>query len=80
MPDQTWLADLIQRVPILSVDLREAEKAGDADRLAYGRAVQVWQAEAALALSEAHQPATDEPDAYARTATASALLRLMPGE
>ncbi|TXM65673.1 hypothetical protein FV226_24590 [Methylobacterium sp. WL12] len=80
MPDIAWLADLLKRAPLMHVDMQEAEKAGDAARLAYGRAVQAWRAEVALALTEAHHPATDEPDAFARTATASALLRLEAAE
>lgn len=80
-----WLADLIRRAPVHVVDIAAAQRAGDAAALAYARAIKEWQDEAAVAIAEAEQHSglsplrQQPPDAYARAAAASALLRLDAG-
>jgi hypothetical protein len=72
-----WLADLIRRVPILAVDVPAAQRAGDHAALAYAEAVDMWRAEAALAIAEADQSPVD---AFVRAATASELMRQLAAE
>lgn len=53
MFDAVWMRDLLRRVPVLTVDVRAAQKAGDVSALAYHREMRAWLAEASLALHEA---------------------------
>ncbi|MDP4022335.1 hypothetical protein Q8W71_06850 [Methylobacterium sp. NEAU 140] len=57
MADVEWLKSLIERTPVLVVDLVKAEAEGDTAALRYHGAVLAWQQEAALALSPAEQAA-----------------------
>jgi len=75
-----WLADLIRHVPIHVIDVPAARQAGDTAAVAYASEMAEWRAEAAqavaaaLATSPAHS-SDALPDAYARSATVSALTR-----
>ena len=75
------LVDLVWRVPVHAIDAPAAQRAGDTAALRYAAAMAAWRDEAsqlvAAALSSSPARTSDAPpDAYARTATVSALTRL----
>lgn len=74
------LIRLIQRTPILAIDVKTAEAEGDLPAIAYQRAVRAWQREAAEAVAEIREgsPAQGRrgaPDPYTRAAAASEMMR-----
>ncbi|CAM2761987.1 hypothetical protein JHFBIEKO_3546 [Methylobacterium mesophilicum] len=73
------LIRLIQRVPMLAIDVKAAEAEGDLPAIAYQGAVTAWQREAAAAVAEIREgyPPRDRrvaPDAYARAAAAADMM------
>ena len=79
------LAGLIWRVPIHAIDLDAARRAGDDTAVAYAAAIEAWRREAAQAIAQAMATSPRHgrhvtPDAYARTATVSALMRPQAAE
>lgn len=71
------LISLVQRVPVLAIDLQAAEARGDHAALAYTRAMTAWRTEAAEAVAEIRQasPVREAPCPFDRIAAASALMR-----
>ena len=74
------LIELLKRVPILSIDVEAAKARGDEAQLEYAAAVTLWTFRAAKAVSEIQQSQLAHarhaaPDAFARAAEASALMR-----
>lgn len=79
------LIRLIRRVPVHVIDVPTAEAKSDHAAIAYARAIEAWRAEAAEAIADARlsSPAHGRhaaPDAFARTATVSALMRPQAAE
>lgn len=74
------LIRLIQRVPVLAIDVKTAEAEGDLPAIAYQRAVTAWQREAAEAIAKIREGSPirgrrGAPDPFARAAAASEMMR-----
>ena len=74
------LISIIQRVPVLAIDTDAARCAGDHAAVAYAQAIAEWRAEAAEAITQAHESSPSlsryaVPDAFERIAAASSLMR-----
>ena len=79
------LAAMIWRVPVHVIDIDAARRAGDDAAVAYANAIEAWRREAAQAIAQAMATSPGHgrhvtPDAYARTATVSALMRPQAAE
>jgi hypothetical protein len=75
------LIHLIQRVPVLTIDMKAAEARGNFPALAYKHVITAWLREAAEALAEIQEgspPQGDRnsPDADARAAAAFEMMRI----
>ena len=74
------LIRLIQRVPMLAIDVKAAEAEGDLPATAYQRAVTECQREATAAVAKIREGVTPPrdrrgaPDAYARAAAAADMM------